>query len=245
MDAALNNISFNFLKKLKRKGIIVDLYFINSLEAKSPTIAEVKKIYKRFKWNHIFTFDPIDANKYNLEFLGFNYYSKIIMENSYNTNCDVFFVGGLKGEREKEIFSLYDYLCVNNIKSTFYLNVYGNNKVTRRDGINFVRKWIPYKQIVDCIMHSKCVIEILQKNQHGTSLRYFEAVCYNKKLLTNNKDIVNYPFYNPKYMKIFTNINDIDINWIREDINIEYNYNDEFSPKHLVEYLISSDINNN
>ena len=46
-------------------------------------------------------------------------------------------------------------------------------------------------------------------------------------------------------MKIFTNINDIDINWIREDINIEYNYNDEFSPKHLVEYLISSDINNN
>ena len=85
-------------------------------------------------------------------------------------------------------------------------------------------------------------MEILQKNQHGATLRYFEAVCYNKKLLTNNKDIIYYPFYNSKWMKVFTNISEIDIEWLRTNENIDYKYSGEFSPKLLIDKILKNTI---
>ena len=66
---------------------------------------------------------------------------------------------------------------------------------------------------------------------------HFEAVCMNKKLLTNNPYIVSFPFYNPKWMRIFSSLEDIDIEWIRNREKIDYGYNGEFSPVHLIDYL--------
>ena len=80
-------------------------------------------------------------------------------------------------------------------------------------------------------------MEILQKGQTGPTLRYFEAVCYNKKLLTNNPHIVNFPFYKPEWMKIYQKPEDIDINWLKEKEQIDYGYNGEFSPTKLIDFL--------
>jgi hypothetical protein len=107
------------------------------------------------------------------------------------------------------------------------------------DGIFYTHnKWVSYEKILSETISSNCILEILQNNQHGATLRYFEAVCYNKKLLTNNKDIIYYPFYNPKWMKVFTNISEIDIEWLRTNENIDYKYNGEFSPKILIDKIL-------
>ena len=101
--------------------------------------------------------------------------------------------------------------------------------------INWIRKSIPYSNVLKNVSESNCILEILQNNQAGPSLRFFEAVFYNKKLLTNNCHIVDFPYYNPQYMKFFKGTDDIDIEWLLDNsINVEYNYKGDFSPLHML-----------
>ena len=111
------------------------------------------------------------------------------------------------------------------------------NKQRYKDKINYYKKWMPYEKVISQTMATNCIFEVLQDNQYGQSLRYFEAVCFNKKLLTNNKNIKNLPFYNEKYMKIFEEIDDIDYDWVKKREEINYNYNNEFSPIFLIDKI--------
>ena len=77
----------------------------------------------------------------------------------------------------------------------------------------------------------------MQKGQNAQTLKYFEAVCFNKKLLTNNQNAKKLSFYNEKYIKIFNKFEDIDIEWIKKIEPINYNYKNEFSPMYIVEKL--------
>ena len=45
---------------------------------------------------------------------------------------------------------------------------------------------ITYEENLAYIAKSKCILEILQKNAEGYSLRLWEAITYDKHLLTNN-----------------------------------------------------------
>lgn len=102
----------------------------------------------------------------------------------------------------------------------------------------FMGGWKPYEEVIQSVVNTNCILEVMQDNQEGATLRYLEAVVYNKKLLTNNKSITTFPFYNPQYMKIFETVDDIDINWIKNQDVVDYGYKDEFSPKRL-----SADLN--
>lgn len=239
MDSALNNISIEFLEAQQKKGTIVDIYFINSLEASSPTLLAIKEKYTKFNWNNIYTFDPVDAEKYGYTYLGFNYYSKKELKDT-TQEYDAYFAGGFKGGRNQLILDLFHYLKDNGVKVDFNINIYSEDQDPHIPELKISRgHWIPYEDVLNTVNKSNCIIELMQQNQNGSSLRYFESICYNKKLLTNNKNIVNYPFYNKENMRIFEKIEDIDIEWLKENREIEYNYNNEFSPVHLVDYLVN------
>ncbi|MDE5609695.1 MAG: hypothetical protein K2I66_04855, partial [Bacteroidales bacterium] len=47
------------------------------------------------------------------------------------------------------------------------------------------------------------VVDINQKGQTGLTRRPIEALLWNKKLVTNNPDIVNYDFYRPENIFIY------------------------------------------
>ena len=47
------------------------------------------------------------------------------------------------------------------------------------------------------INRSNCILEILQKGQDGMTLRTLEALFMNKKLMTTNRKIKEYDFYDP------------------------------------------------
>ena len=79
------------------------------------------------------------------------------------------------------------------------------------------------------------------EKQYGPSLRYFEAVCYNKKLLTNNPCVVDLPYYDPRYIQVFNNPSDIDIDWLREDCTVDYGYKGDFSPNILIDRILYED----
>ena len=95
----------------------------------------------------------------------------------------------------------------------------------------------PYKEVLESTLKANCILEIVRPGQVGFTLRTFEAVVYNKKLLTNNENIKDFKFYNPQYMKIFKKIEDIDWKWVHETLNVDYHYDDSFSPLRFIKEI--------
>lgn len=241
IDGALNVVNISELRKCKslNPNLKISLYLINSIKAQSPIMRGVRPKIGKFKWDTVYTFDREDAEQYGYKWLGFNYYSRHKVTDDEELSSDAFFVGGLKGGRADLIYDVYSHLTANGITSDFYLMPIGNAERRTLDGIYYYRGWRPYEEILTHVQRTKCIVEIMQEGQSGATLRYFEAVCMNKKLLTNNPSIVEFPFYNPKWMRIFTSVNDIDIDWLKSDDAVDYGYQGEFSPVHFIDYFIA------
>ena len=58
--------------------------------------------------------------------------------------------------------------------------------------------WFDYIKIAEETAKSRAIIDITQHGQSGITLRPLEAVFMQKKLITDNADIVHYNFYNDK-----------------------------------------------
>lgn len=247
LDAALKALDVDYLNQVFAKPNVCGcMVLINSMDAGSVGIQEIKSDIWRVRWNAIYTFDPEDARKYSFSFLGNCYYSmhdpaqimKRYGQQSSIEGSDAYFSGGLKGGREETIFSLFSKLNKENVKTNFHLSVSGMRRIKEKPFSDLIHYhtggWIPYEEILAGVLKSNVIIEILQNGQSGPSLRYYEAVCYNKKLLTNNRNILYLPYYDERYMKIIEKIEDIDVEWIRRRENIDYHYHGDFSPVHLL-----------
>ena len=93
---------------------------------------------------------------------------------------------------------------------------------------------IPYEDVLSSISNTNTILEIVQGNQSGPTLRYFESVSYNKKLLTNNENVTRFPYYDERYMRIFKKPEDIDYKWVKDKEYIDYHYNGDFSPIYMI-----------
>lgn len=219
------------------------LMMINSYNAESIGMLEVKEKIKQIKWEQVLTFDSVEAKQYGWDYMGTCYYSKHSQERirkkySVNIDSDVYFAGGIKGNREQLILDVFEMLYNAGVVVRCNVMVSGKKRLEHKkfeDKIHYYGgSWIPYESILSDVLNTNVIIEILQKGQHGPSLRYYEAVCYNKKLLTNNPNISQLPFYNPEYMKVFKDSSDIDLDWVKRREEIDYKYDGRFSPINLL-----------
>lgn len=55
---------------------------------------------------------------------------------------------------------------------------------------------LPYLQYCEEIRHSGVLLDINQDGQVALTMRVLESIYFSKKLITNNRDIVHYDFYN-------------------------------------------------
>lgn len=232
----LEYVDIRRIQRLRKSGIKCELFLIDSFDGDSSTIIATKYLINSELWDRILTFDRQDAEKYGFSFAGFHYYSKPDITLPEKPLYDLYFVGSFKGNRTKLIDKSYRLLTEKGI-CCHYDILSSNLKNTEgvAAGINIFRKSLPYSEIIRRATSSKCILEIIQENQHGPSLRYFEAVVFNKKLLTNNPYVVDFPYYNSDYIQVFKDASDIDINWLKTDIVVDYHYAGDFSPLKLLE----------
>ena len=57
-------------------------------------------------------------------------------------------------------------------------------------------EYITYDENIQNVIHTRCIVDIVQSNQSDITLRPLEAMAFRKKLLTNNHNILNADFYN-------------------------------------------------
>ena len=149
---------------------------------------------------------------------------------------DLYLINNAKG-RLKKFHEVYEYVRQRNVKANFRIVGVKKNDQLYPNEITY-NKRLKYRETLKEIKKSNCLLEVLGEEQTSVSMHYSEAVCYNKKLLTDNKAVVNLPFYNPDYMKVFEKPEDIDCEWIKERISVDYGYDGRFSPSHLIDKII-------
>lgn len=235
----------------KRKNIFLALLLMDSYHASSPTAVGLRSLAKDKIWDAVYTFDEFDAEEFGWKNINKCYFStsrlpdKSSVENR-NITSDAFFVGGLKEGREKMILGLFKEGEKQGLKLDFVLSCMNKNQFRNRiykNKITYIKKWIPYSKVLERTMRSNCIVEILQKNQQAQTLRYFEALYFNKKLFTNNRHVTELLYYNPEYMKYFENVSDIDFDWIKRRDRVDYGYKNDFSALALAKQ-IKSDFDN-
>ena len=77
--------------------------------------------------------------------------------------------------------------------------------------IERIKEIIPFSKSYKYYLDSKIILDIAHPHQKGLSFRPYETIGLRKKLITTNKDIVNYDFYNPNNIFVIEDIDNITI----------------------------------
>ena len=246
LDGALPRLDLNYLKRVfalpNTRNVLV---LINSMNASSLMMQEAKPLFGQLAWDGIYTFDPGDVKQYGYLPLGLTYYSRrdpeeLLRQYPDERRSDLYFTGGLKGGRDDLILSVFKRLDDAGADAEFHLMVWGEKRMQKKlykEKIDYFSDMKPYEELLAGILRTKVILEIVQEGQSGPSLRYHEAVCYNRKLLSNNPEIVNFPYYDPRYMRCFSSAEEIDPAWVMEDCEVDYGYRGDFSPVNMLDLV--------
>lgn len=151
------------------------------------------------------TFNPKDAKKYGMK-LNSQFYFYQNRENSIKDES-VFFVGADKGRYEKLMEISND---LKNADVTLDFHVINTDG---KDDRKYVEKtYMEYDEVISHIQKSKAVVEIVQNGQNGLTVRALEAMFFETKLITNNREIRNYSFYNDNNIFIVGEDNNDNLN---------------------------------
>jgi len=228
----LGNNRKSFIEYLRsNKDCKIVLYFGDLIKSHSFDIYTF-----RSSFDAVFTFDKGEAINNNFIYYEepFSFYQ--IEDDPLLPRSDVVFIGYAK-DRFNEIIKTFEILQSNNLVCDFHLVGVQKTEQIYSDKIIY-NKFLDYKEVLQHIIASKCVLEILQHGETSTTTRVSEAVCYGKKLLSNCLELKTKPYYNTNYISVFTNPQDIDIEFLKRDVGtIDYNYIHLLSPLRMIEYI--------
>jgi len=182
------------------------------------------------------TFDSKEASKYNIDYFPFWY--DYIDNIDIGEKSDVLFVGRAK-DRLNEILSLYKRLYEKSVNCKFYLVGVPKDKQINVGNVVY-GDYLSYSKVLELVKGTKCMVEILQHNTESETLRVFEAIMYNKKLITNNKYLMSKDYYSPDKIQIFNSVDDISIEFIKDNINFisyEKKHIERLKPIHLLRHI--------
>lgn len=233
---SISKFTVKYLADFKRRHPNIKLYALvtDSMHAKSPHMNLVREKLFSGVWDRVLTYDKYDADEYGFAWFGYTYYSSYDFVEPDAIESDIYYVGYDKGGREQTVLDVYQKIAG---KGTARFDVVSSKPTDTASGLVYLKNKISYPQVVSRVKSTNCILEILQQRQQAQSIRYFEAIVYNKKLLTNNPQIVELPYYDERYMKAFSTVDDIDVEWLRKRESIDYGYNGEFSPIGLVGFI--------
>lgn len=157
-------------------------------------------------FDRVFSFEKKDCERYKLEFKT-NFIYKYIEEAKTNLKHKVFNISSF--DKRFPIFQKIA-RCLAEKKIDYKIIIFTNKNIDD-PYLEFSKKPLSISEINKIMQDSEVLLDIHRDCQQGLSFRVFESLGFQKKLVTTNKDIVNYDFYNPQNIFVIKDINDINI----------------------------------
>ena len=104
---------------------------------------------------------------------------------------DIFYVGRDKGRLEYLINMKKKF---EKMGLTVYFHIVGEHRYSFRVKGNY-KKFMPYKKVLNIIGKSRAILFLSQGAQNGLTVRVQEALIHKVKLITDNKKLMDYDFY--------------------------------------------------
>ena len=139
---------------------------------------------------NIWTYDKYDSEKYGLNLSKCGGYYTAYKGEKRQKKYDVMYVGKDKG-RSEEILSLQNEFEKLGLKTKFL--IMPTTRVSKKKA--FYSKPIPYEDVIKLVMESRAILNITLPNQQGATLRDYESIFNEVKLITTNKNIKSFDFY--------------------------------------------------
>lgn len=218
----------NILKKLQTRGLKFDyILFVNPEAVSCKILTQIRDEYKSSKfilymWDSIknrkqnqellplfdakFTFDPKDALQYDMVLRPL-FYIDAYKSRDDSRIYDLLFIGTAHSDRYifvqkivqsfgRELKSkLHFYLGSRKLFWLKKISEASFKSVQYRD-VSFTS--LSHEQNAALIGQSNAVLDINHPKQCGLTMRTFETLGAQRKLITTNADVLNYDFYNPK-----------------------------------------------
>jgi hypothetical protein len=161
-----------------------------------------KFVELRKRFDRCLTFDRLDALMDKTLIFRPLFFSRSSVNNTSPTQGLVF-VGSLHSNRLKLIQSVKNQALARNVPVKVYIRV---------SLAGLFRSWIrgvfkdvfltsmTYEKYLEWTETAEVILDFPHPQQSGLTMRTIEAIGLKKKLITTNKDIVNYDFYDPRYI---------------------------------------------
>ncbi|WP_134389175.1 glycosyltransferase [Flavobacterium psychrophilum] len=165
-------------------------------------------------FNEIYSFDKGDVKEYGFkETTNYNYLEKQPITDGLSIKNQVLYIASFDNRLEKvmllkqafeKIKVSYKFIIVGKKTSLYKLKNVFSSKIL---GIEFKRNRIKQNDLKKLYAQTQTILDLVRDNQSGLSFRVFEAMAFQKKLITNNKNIKTYNFYNPNNILVLENEN--------------------------------------
>lgn len=198
---ANNKVDIEILKKYKKSFSKAKL--ILYLEDSVKNIKGVEKTFSYY--DKVLTFDRSDAGKYNILFRPLFFGDLFTQKKNEKTSesTDICFVGTCHSDRLSIIkritqkYKSYNYFLYCYLQSWFMYYYYRvtdcEYRKVKKDFFKY--KSMPLSDVVNELAKSKAILDMQHPLQTGLTMRTIETIGMGKKIITTNKDIINYDFF--------------------------------------------------
>ncbi|HEX8592547.1 MAG TPA: hypothetical protein VF682_04590 [Pseudomonas sp.] len=151
-------------------------------------------------FDKVYTFDGADAREYQLRKL-YNYIYEERADFQTTSTFKAFVVMGGKQrvavlERVAQAFEQLGYA------SNCKFLVQSKPLSGASPLLTFFRERMDIDETAEYVRRSEILIDIVRPGHAGLSFRFFEALLYRKKMITNNVSVADYDFYDPRNILI-------------------------------------------
>lgn len=217
--------------KRKHKNVKLCLLFFDSFSNRSAARA----VGMRDLFDIVFSFDKEDCRRYGMEYMYSVFSMPDFVHEAKEDKSSAFFVGygGTRLETLQKMFRRISKECQD---CRFMIAGVKKKDQAPIPGVIY-NQVISYARELQLAYNTNCIVEVVREGQSGITLRTCEAVAFGKKLVTNNENLRNMPFYDPQYMKIISSEKELDLDFIKEENKADYGTEDYFTPIKLLERI--------
>lgn len=207
------------------------------------TFPFILEIYKEF--DIAYSFDDSDCEKYGFKHLPLFYSNeKLDIQVEYDA-ASILTIKRGKLDNYHKIESIlpndilvYKYLYLQSKMVYLYFKIrYKEFRHARLKDFNYTK--LSRKTTNKIFASSKVIIDCQMENQNGITMRTFEALHLNKKVITTNSNIKKYDFYTPNNIFIVDDqAKKIPEEFFNSEFDTNYALSEKYSLKHFVEQLM-------
>lgn len=190
----------DFYKWLKKKSpkVVLVYMFTNIMKYTGSTKYGILHQLKG-TFDYVFAFDKEDAVKY-----GFLYSPLVYTSNddvlAAKHNTDLFYVGRAK-DRLPQLLAIFEQAQAEGLVCDFNIVDVPQEAQKYKETISY-NKPLSYQEVLTRIKASKCLVDAIQGDSVGLTIKTCEAVVCKKKLITTNVHVKDEDFYSPSNIMV-------------------------------------------